>query len=54
MPSDRMEPLIDSRPARHPVTGRFLAFDCERDCLDYCAGLCGVGWLVAEDDADGN
>jgi hypothetical protein len=32
-------------PARHPITGRFLAFDCEVDCLEHCAGLCGVGWL---------
>jgi hypothetical protein len=29
-------------PARHPVTGRFLAFDCEVDCLSACAGLCGA------------
>ena len=25
---------------RHPVTGRFLAFDCEIDCQKHCAGLC--------------
>lgn len=28
---------------RHPITGRFLAFDCETDCQEHCAGLCGVG-----------
>jgi len=39
------EPPSDSRQARHPITGRFLAYDCERDCLEHCAGLCGVGWL---------
>lgn len=27
---------------RHPVTGRFMAGDCERDCIEHCAGLCGV------------
>jgi hypothetical protein len=27
---------------RHPRTGRFMAGDCERDCLDHCAGPCGV------------
>ena len=27
---------------RHPITGRFMAFDCEVDCQKYCAGLCGV------------
>lgn len=27
---------------KHPVTGRFMAGDCERDCLEHCAGLCGV------------
>jgi hypothetical protein len=26
---------------RHPVTGRFLAHDCEIDCQEHCAGLCG-------------
>lgn len=26
--------------ARHPVTGRWLAYDCETDCLTACAGLC--------------
>lgn len=26
---------------RHPITGRFLAFDCEIDCQEHCAGLCG-------------
>ena len=26
---------------RHPRTGRFLAHDCEVDCLVHCAGLCG-------------
>jgi hypothetical protein len=26
---------------RHKVTGRFMAGDCERDCLEHCAGLCG-------------
>jgi hypothetical protein len=31
-----------TEPARHPVTGRFLAYDCERDCLEHCAGLCGA------------
>ena len=29
-------------PLRHPVTGRFMAGDCERDCLEHCAGLCGA------------
>jgi hypothetical protein len=28
-------------PDRHPITGRFLAHDCEIDCQDHCAGLCG-------------
>ena len=28
---------------RHPITGRYMAGDCERDCLEHCAGLCGVG-----------
>lgn len=28
--------------ARHPVTGRFLAYDCEIDCQQHCARLCGV------------
>jgi hypothetical protein len=28
--------------SRHRVTGRFLAFDCEVDCLEHCAGLCGA------------
>jgi hypothetical protein len=28
-------------PPRHPRTGRFLAHDCEVDCLVHCAGLCG-------------
>jgi hypothetical protein len=32
---------LAGRP-RHPVTGRFLAHDCEVDCLDHCAGLCGA------------
>jgi hypothetical protein len=27
---------------RHPITGRFMSGDCERDCLTACAGLCGV------------
>lgn len=27
---------------RHPVTGRFLAGDCERDCQERCAGFCGA------------
>jgi hypothetical protein len=27
---------------RHPVTGRFMAGDCERDCQKHCAGICGV------------
>ena len=27
---------------RHPYTGRFLAHDCEVDCLTVCAGLCGT------------
>ena len=31
-----------SRVMRHPVTGRYMAGDCERDCLTACAGLCGV------------
>lgn len=29
--------------ARHPKTGRFLAYDCEIDCQEHCAGLCGDG-----------
>lgn len=37
-----MPPTADlGTPPRHPVTGRFLAFDCEIDCLEHCAGLCG-------------
>jgi hypothetical protein len=39
-------------PPRHPVTGRFLAFDCEIDCQDHCAGLCGAV-LIMDDDDDG-
>lgn len=35
---------------RHPVTGRFLAYDCEIDCQEHCAGLCGV---VFDDDSEG-
>lgn len=31
----------DSR-MRHPITGRFMAGDCERDCLEHCAGICGA------------
>lgn len=27
---------------RHPVTGRFMAGDCEQDCLEHCADLCGA------------
>jgi hypothetical protein len=27
---------------RHPVTGRFMAGDCERDCQQHCAGLWGA------------
>ena len=26
---------------RHPITGRFLAHDCEVDCQAHCALLCG-------------
>ena len=26
---------------RHQFTGRFLAYNCEVDCLRVCAGLCG-------------
>lgn len=32
---------------RHPVTGRFMAGDYEIDCIEHCAGPCGVGDLVA-------
>lgn len=34
---------------RHPTTGRFLAYDCEVDCLQRCAGLCG-NMAFEEDD----
>jgi hypothetical protein len=34
---------------RHPITGRFMAHDCERDCLKHCAGLCGV-WIPASEE----
>jgi hypothetical protein len=34
--------VLAGRVARHPRTGRFLAHDCEVDCLAYCAGLCGA------------
>ena len=27
---------------RHPITGRFLAFDCEVDCQTACWGACGA------------
>jgi hypothetical protein len=27
---------------RHPITGWYMAGDCERDCLEHCAGLCGT------------
>lgn len=30
------------RANRHPITGRWLTFDCETDCQEHCAGLCGV------------
>jgi hypothetical protein len=39
--------------ARHPITGRFLAFDCETDCLQHRAGLCGEAMFYTEgDDVD--
>jgi hypothetical protein len=31
---------------RHPVTGRYMSGDCERDCLEHCAGLCGASFYV--------
>jgi hypothetical protein len=37
--------------ARHPVTGRFMSGDCERDCEEHCAGLCG-NWNEAPSDVD--
>jgi hypothetical protein len=37
---------------RHPVTGRFLAYDCEIDCLEHCAGLCGAWSDPDEEDAE--
>lgn len=43
--SDRTE-----EPFRHPVTGRFMAGDCERDCLEHCAGLCGASTLPDKED----
>ncbi len=42
---------------RHPITGRYMAGDCERDCLEHCAGLCGVAmsdavdWVYDPDEA---
>ena len=27
---------------RHPTTGRFLAYDCEVDCVTACWGACGA------------
>ena len=51
------EPTHDPRfypsrtvPPRHPHTGRFLAFDCEKDCLTRCAGLCGNLALECNDE----
>jgi hypothetical protein len=36
---------------RHPRTGRFLAFDCEIDCQQHCAGLCQpYDWAVEVED----
>ena len=40
-----------SEQSRHPITGRFLAFDCEVDCQEHCAGLCG--WFFEELVGDG-
>jgi hypothetical protein len=37
---------------RHPTTGRWLAFDCETDCLERCAGLCGNMALEVDDETD--
>lgn len=34
---------MTSSRERHPITGRWLAHDCEIDCLEHCAGLCGAG-----------
>lgn len=31
-----------SERMRHHVTGRFMAGDCEKDCIEHCAGLCGA------------
>ena len=39
---DRLTGVLERMNPRHPITGRFLAFDCEVDCLDHCAGLCGA------------
>lgn len=38
---------------RHPVTGRFLAHDCEVDCLVACTGECGV-FALDPDEQEGN
>ena len=39
---DRLNGVLEQMNPRHPITGRFLAFDCEIDCLEHCAGLCGA------------
>lgn len=40
VPVTGTDPLNDSpRSLRHPVTRRFIAGDCERDCLEDCAGF---------------
>jgi hypothetical protein len=39
-------------PMRHPVTGRFMAGDCERDCLEHCAGPCGAFGCRCGDDEE--
>jgi hypothetical protein len=39
-------------PERHPITGRFLAHDCEIDCLEHCALLCG--WRDAQQTEAGH
>jgi hypothetical protein len=39
-----------SEPMRHPITGRFMSGDCERDCLEHCAGPCGAFTEDVESD----
>jgi hypothetical protein len=38
--------MLTQERLHHPATGRFMAGDCERDCLERCAGLCGVDSLA--------